>query len=1100
MSRNHSRYSHQQDKLYAQVSLLQGAMVTDADQREAQEVAERSGAIRADMALATGVPADGGVLDYDRVAGPPDIVSVKALRPGRVVAQGVWGEVRLTKDRQLGTPPLDLLGKQADFLASRGLADNGSYLVYADIWDRHVGPAEDARLLDAAFLGAETSVRKARMAQIKLVETDAFSSQDRARVETGLPPFGDLRLKKAELAQALAAKDDCDPCASAGTVDLAATNALFRVEIHASGICGAEVRNGKVGPKVTETKVTLKYSHENAAIEIPGEGLAQLTADAAFAGRAFEIASVTSEQQLGLVSPNADPRAAELMDMAKLKLQGASDLAGKIIRVWDGAVTLDLAAADLAPVLVAGSAGDGTFEQTGDTSVLRITLGGVKLEFTADTAGGAMPYMLPGDAWTVEIREFAGATGSNLHFQPDPVEAVHRYVYLGQVDKKAFLAESASSDMRSRAVPALSALEAQQVRWSNHHHTDQKTNTVQGALDLLFGREQGDCQCTFCIDPTRTLEEQLDEIAAKLSELNKKSPDERMHSALICLPRGVFRLRKPFALQESGFITLKGAGREATEISLDDGATLAVYACEGLAVEDLMITSADPSGSALLEVQRVQTVDIARAMFVCAGAKDDGKNLFPAVDIIQSGLGPEAAVRVSDSIFEVGDHHAALHIDSDGMQVVRDCQFLGVAPHFPRHVFGFLPGLLGGIKFMDLPMNVKPGKESGLYEVAPGKALNLTHVPLSEREAVMEFIRGNQAVFDARDLGDAGKWAAFRDKVTVGAAKAIAPAVTPAPAAPAPAPGGGRGVAATGGGAMITRRRGGTGQPATGGAMALSFRRGGPAIAVEAAEVAGIIGSASGPIVAAVDALAGRDLRVISDLIGTLINRSSLASYRRVFGVVLQTGERARATLSGNVFRWVHSAIVVDGRNAVEHSPVMPLTSRLTVSGNTILRAAIKGVSQAHWDGESFPAAITCAGVGYLRLESNLVQQDCGGDSGAGEYIDYLSPLSHELSEGICAIELRGAVGPVVHATANDAVYCLTCIGVSGSPAFQGRAVADERYRNNIWTFRDNSVLPTIGDNAQAVRGLTDLGKWTDPGNGMLALGVSSHSHNHPSG
>ena len=37
MSGNHSRYSHQRSKLYSAVSLLQGSMVTDADQREAQK-------------------------------------------------------------------------------------------------------------------------------------------------------------------------------------------------------------------------------------------------------------------------------------------------------------------------------------------------------------------------------------------------------------------------------------------------------------------------------------------------------------------------------------------------------------------------------------------------------------------------------------------------------------------------------------------------------------------------------------------------------------------------------------------------------------------------------------------------------------------------------------------------------------------------------------------------------------------------------------------------------------------------------------------------------------------------------------------------------
>ena len=45
MSGNFSRYSHQRDKLYSEVSLLQGAMVTDSDQLEAQMVAARTSRI-----------------------------------------------------------------------------------------------------------------------------------------------------------------------------------------------------------------------------------------------------------------------------------------------------------------------------------------------------------------------------------------------------------------------------------------------------------------------------------------------------------------------------------------------------------------------------------------------------------------------------------------------------------------------------------------------------------------------------------------------------------------------------------------------------------------------------------------------------------------------------------------------------------------------------------------------------------------------------------------------------------------------------------------------------------------------------------------------
>lgn len=1096
MSGNHSRYSHQRSKLYSAVSLLQGSMVTDADQREAQSVAARSGRITSDMALASGVPEKSGVLEYEFIGGPPDVVSTRSLKPGRVVADGKWGIVRLENAQTLNAAvPLDLLAKQADFLAGAAVPDDARYLVFADVWDRHVGPAEDGRLLDSAFLGAETSVRKARMAQMKLVKTDSFSQRDRDIVQSELPIFGGLRLKDAVLTAPLAPKDDCDPCAATVPAETGTQNHLFRIEIHQSQFARPQVDGGDVFIDKTGDTILVKFSKDNGSIEIAGAHFKQLTSDTEFNDKVFEIATLTSEQQLGVPSNPDQPRTAQLLSMTQLKQKSANDLKDTIIRVWDGAVTLDLSANNLNPEPVGSGQYQGTASRAGSTFTMELSVADLKLRFEADISGGNMPFILPGDAWAVDMREFADATDTHLRFEAEPVEAEHHYTYLGQVAGKKFVPENEMSDMRSRAFPALGDLKAQQVAWSNDNHTTIKTNTVQGALDILFGQEGGDCLCTFCINSSTKLHEQLEQIREKLTAMHTEKPDQKLNAALICFPRGVFALEQSVDFKGLGFVTLRGAGREATEIRMLESATLTVSTCDGFAVDDLSMFSADKKGTALLAVKSTETVDISRAMFSAAPGPDAKNVAFPLVQIEQDIADGDTAVWVTASIFNVLENRIGLTIAGHGMHTVRDCQFNGIPPYYSKRIIGLIPKVFGAVKYVAKPQGVPFGKESGIFELqgAGNNALDLSAFPMAERNEIFDFIKGNKSVFGASDLNTAAKWKTFTDNVEGGTAEVLKQRVTVTPVQPIGRGGGAvigggavRGGGA-GGGAGVTRGFViGNGGAVLGGATGATTGRTGAMLSGTGritrnsnfAVLMDTITPADPRITGVVANLGAADKQKIGNLLEVLATRTSVASYQRNFGLVIDAGALACTNVVSNHFEWIHSAVIVKGANEASEGAHVPLTAALSIKDNRIKRAALLGISGAAFSGDIYPAAITCDDVGYLKLENNLVQQSFGDTSGIKDYLEYLSDLS-ETYEGKFAIELRGAVGPVVHAVGNDAVYFTHAIGVTGAIAYQANPMQEATRRQNIWMFRENTVLPCTQAQITALFFAPGLDKYT---------------------
>ena len=148
--------------------------------------------------------------------------------------------------------------------------------------------------------------------------------------------------------------------------------------------------------------VTLKWSHDNGSIEVPiAQADARLT-DSAFDTAIFELTDPTQETRLGLWTEQLTQRGATLHSRAAIEAQLATAPATAFLRVWDGAVTINLMDPNLGAQAVGLLSASGTVALGADDWQLVLILGGLRMELGAPFAG-PRPFLLPGDAWLVEL-------------------------------------------------------------------------------------------------------------------------------------------------------------------------------------------------------------------------------------------------------------------------------------------------------------------------------------------------------------------------------------------------------------------------------------------------------------------------------------------------------------------------------------------------------------------------------------------------------------------------------------------------------------------------------------------------------------------------
>lgn len=149
------------------------------------------------------------------------------------------------------------------------------YLVYLDVWERHLSYLEDEgdlNIREVALGGPDTATRTKVVWQVRVIPTTAPPPSKLSEVMSLLRPQGHVPLSQVYLrARAHQEQSQPDPCLIQPDARYrGAENQLYRVEIHTGGTVG---------------KATFKWSRENASVTYPVISLQGTTATLANLGR-----------------------------------------------------------------------------------------------------------------------------------------------------------------------------------------------------------------------------------------------------------------------------------------------------------------------------------------------------------------------------------------------------------------------------------------------------------------------------------------------------------------------------------------------------------------------------------------------------------------------------------------------------------------------------------------------------------------------------------------------------------------------------------------------------------------------------------------------
>lgn len=245
MKGDFTRDTFRPEKHYQQVLMQQGRVQLDADWNEqAAIVAHRDAAMMADLVGGCGGPAGNAAfaIRTDSKLGGDFYLSA-----GRYYVDGILceveGEVQFSQQPHRRLTP----GGTATLQPAK---DTTAYLIYLDVWQRHVTAHEDPGLREPALGGPDTSTRVQTVWQVRAMAIRNWDQQD----PCAAPEFNDLvrRVFPTLTARTAIPDAESDPCtvpASAGYRGL--ENHLYRVEIHKSGGLG---------------RATFKWSRDNGSV------------------------------------------------------------------------------------------------------------------------------------------------------------------------------------------------------------------------------------------------------------------------------------------------------------------------------------------------------------------------------------------------------------------------------------------------------------------------------------------------------------------------------------------------------------------------------------------------------------------------------------------------------------------------------------------------------------------------------------------------------------------------------------------------------------------------------------------------------------------
>jgi len=406
-------------KHFSRVLMQQGRVALDADHNEQTAILLRYMRMLARDIIgpyAAPAGADGGFLLA------MDANNDFTISKGRYYVDGILVENDTDNCTYKHQPDFPV---PADDALSVALAEkakaNHSFLIYLDVWERHITPIEDDSIREKALGGPDTCTRAKVVWQVKARRTKLATRgpDQKTQLENHLSKL--VRISSAWLAArvdpGVQTKDPCVVPSSAGFTGL--ENHLYRVEIHRGGAAG---------------EATFKWSRDNGSVatawlDVNGNDL-QVTSTRGFTPRNWVELSDDHSDLLG--------KPGTLMQLVKvegdsLSVESAKTLptignfpANSKVRRWDHIATDTISLADDNALPIQES-------PTTAGQVVWIDLeDGVQIQFSAGGEYRTGDYwLIPARAITRDIEWPHDGQSNPRQLPPHGIE--HHYALLGFV-------------------------------------------------------------------------------------------------------------------------------------------------------------------------------------------------------------------------------------------------------------------------------------------------------------------------------------------------------------------------------------------------------------------------------------------------------------------------------------------------------------------------------------------------------------------------------------------------------------------------------------------------------------------------------------------
>jgi len=547
MKGDFTRSTFDQKKHYSSIRMQQGRVQLDADWNEQSDITsyhiQTQG--RAVIGLC-GAPIKGGGFKIDPTADSKNL----NISSGIIYVDGILCEndSEITIDHQDDLSDFELNG------------DEGVYLAYLDVWQRHITALEDPDIREVALGGPDTATRIKTVWQVKLFRVGE-SEESVNCLE--LDEWEESIASGTGMLNARSNPGDVSegPCVmppGAGYRRL--ENQLYRVEIHKGGQPGT---------------ATFKWSRDNGSIVT--SWLDKIDND-------LTVSTIGLDEALGLSSEQW----VELTDDTH-ELKGEPGTLVKLDRVDGQILTIDPATAtgsvDLADFQINSRIRRWDSDGEVNVTVPATNDGWIPLEDGVEVRFEAGTYKT-GDYWLIPARTAKGDIEWPRDDAMNPLPQMphgikHHYCRLALLQLEVEDAQPVEvnwihlSDCR-QLFPPLTDITADDVSFDNSLCNLPNVETVQEALNNLCQRHLGGCTLTAV--PGNGWEAVFDSITDG-------------QDARVCFGVGEYLLDETIILKNKGHLTISGCGAGTRIIAPKAEMVFMFEACKSVTVQDLYAES-----------------------------------------------------------------------------------------------------------------------------------------------------------------------------------------------------------------------------------------------------------------------------------------------------------------------------------------------------------------------------------------------------------------------------------------------------------------------------------------------------------------------------